>query len=65
MLRKTLVSLRRIADRDRIARRLRALDDHQLHDLGVSRDQIGAYVRAATRAATPSGGLRARCGGGD
>ena len=49
MLRKLVLALRRVADRERIARRLRALDDRQLHDIGVSRDQIGAYVRAAVR----------------
>lgn len=50
MLFRIISAFRRIAERRRIARRLRALDDHQLHDLGVPRDQIGAYVRAMTRA---------------
>lgn len=49
MLRKFVHCLRWIADRERIASRLHALDDRELHDLGVSRDQIGAYVRASAR----------------
>ncbi len=49
MIMRILDALRRISERRRISRRLQALDDHQLHDLGVTRDQINAYVRAATR----------------
>jgi len=60
MLFRMLATFRRISARRRMARRLRALDDHQLNDLGVPRDQIGAYVRArlgaATRAETPGAG---------
>jgi uncharacterized protein YjiS (DUF1127 family) len=50
MLFRILAAFRRISARRRMARGLRALDDHQLHDLGVTRDQIGAYVRARTHA---------------
>jgi uncharacterized protein YjiS (DUF1127 family) len=62
MLRNLLFTLRHMVDRERIARRLRALDDRQLHDLGVSRDQIGAYVRAAARPGDFGGDLRTRRG---
>ena len=59
MLRNLLFTLRHWVDRERIARRLRALDDRQLHDLGVCRDQIGAYVRVATRPGNFPGDNRA------
>ncbi|MEM7441672.1 MAG: DUF1127 domain-containing protein [Pseudomonadota bacterium] len=32
-------------DHDRQVEELEALDDHQLADMGLSRDQIAAYVR--------------------
>jgi len=51
MFRRVLSALQRMAERKRISRGLRALDDHQLHDLGVHRDQIGAYVRAMAKSA--------------
>ncbi|MEM1160485.1 MAG: DUF1127 domain-containing protein [Pseudomonadota bacterium] len=51
MIENILDSLLGRTEADRRIEALEALDDHQLADLGISRDQIPAYVQDLSEAA--------------